>query len=200
MRKGTQAKLLRKRYKIKHISVGELLRKEKRGKTKLGMKIKKIIDKGDLVPDKIVMDIVKKQLVDKFVLDGFPRDLSEAKSLDKLTKLDHVFFLKVTRRVAVRRLSNRYMCDCGMTYNLLTKKPKHDLKCDKCGGKLYRRADDEPKIIKERFKVYKKETKPVIKYYKKKKLLREVNAGKPESEVFKQIHNLIVNKKIYKQN
>ena len=169
--KGAQAELLGKEYNLKKISVGDILRLEERKKTLLGKKIEKIIDKGDLIPSRLVVKIVKNHIGNKknrLLFDGFPRDLYEAKSLNKLAEISYIFFISIPAKVTIKRLSNRYECYCGMTYNLLTKKPKHDLTCDICKRKLYRRADDNPAAIKERLRIYKKETLPVIRFYKSK--------------------------------
>ncbi|MBI2673611.1 nucleoside monophosphate kinase [Candidatus Woesearchaeota archaeon] len=198
--KGSQAELFEKELKLKHISVGDLLREESKKNTALGKTIKKILNKGDLVPSKIVWQITKKEISsvrDNFILDGFSRELIEAKVLDKHIGLDGVIFLHISDNEILRRLSNRWSCSCGMTYNLLNYKPRKDKLCDNCGRKLYKREDDRPDVIKKRIKVYKKETIPVVDYYKKNNLLIKVNGVKKPKEVFKEIlHKL--NKKLYK--
>jgi adenylate kinase len=189
--KSSQSNLLAKKLKLREIAVGELLREEIEKKTNIGKKIEKIIDRGDLVPSKIATDIVKKNLKrnkNNFIIDGFPRELEEAKALEKITNIDYVLEIHVPKRVIIRRLSSRWVCPkCERNYNLLAKKPKKDLTCDKCKYKLEQRDDDKPKVIKERIRVYKKETKPVLRYYKKKKLLKKIDGTKNIKEVFNKI-------------
>ncbi len=198
--KGSQAEFFEAELNFKHISVGDMLREETKKDTRPGKIIKKIIDKGNLVPCNLVWHIVKKEITivkDNFIFDGFPRDLVEARLLDKHIKLDGVIFLYIDDNEILRRLSSRWSCFCGMTYNLLTYKPRKDKLCDNCGRKLYQREDDKPEVIKKRIKVYKKETIPVVDYYKKNNLLIKVNGAKKPKEVFKEIlHKL--NKKLYK--
>ena len=114
--------------------------------------------------------------------------------MDKITRIDKVFLLDTPSNLIIKRLSNRRVCKCGETYNLLTKKPKKDSTCDKDGKKLYQRDDDTPKIIKKRIKLYKKQTIPVINYYKKKKLLIKIDSSKSLKQVFNEIKN-----KLYKR-
>jgi len=192
--KGSQAELLQKKLKLKHIPVGEILRQEIRKNTSIGKKVK-LISKGSLAPDHVVNKLIYKNLKGKnnFVLDGYPRHLEQAKYLDKLTKIDKVFLLDVPNNLIIRRLSNRRVCKCGESYNLLTKKPKKDLLCDKDNKKLYQRNDDKPEIIKKRLKVFKNGTKPVLDYYKKKNLLIIIDASKLIEDVFNEIKN-----KLYK--
>ena len=190
--KGSQAEILEKKFNLKKISVGDILRLEIKNKTKLGYTIKNIIDKGKLIDSSLAIKIVKSHIENRknnLLFDGFPRDLYEAKTLDKLISITHVFFLTIPKKLIIKRLSNRYECYCGMVYNLLTKKPKHDLTCDICKKRLYRRADDSPEAIKKRLVVYKKETLPVIKYYKGR--IAKIDGAKNINYVFNIIKNHI---------
>jgi len=193
--KGSQAELLENKLNLKHIPLGEILRDEIRKNTTIGKKVKRI-SKGSLAPDYVVDKLVKKIIKGKnnFILDGYPRHLAQAKYLDKITRIDKVFLLDTPSNLIIKRLSNRRVCKCGETYNLLTKKPKKDSTCDKDGKKLYQRDDDTPKIIKKRIKLYKKQTIPVINYYKKKKLLIKIDSSKSLKQVFNEIKN-----KLYKR-
>jgi len=187
--KGTQGELLSKKLKIPIISMGEILRKLERKNTKIGKIIKKYIDKGVLLPDEIATEIVKKKIRNKkdFILDGHPRDLNQAVELEKFTKIDYAINIDVPNEIIIKRLSARRECSCGMTYNLITNPPKKDMVCDVCGRKLYRRKDDEPKVIKKRIKIYEKETKPLLDFYKKKGILINVNGNLPIEKTFAQI-------------
>ncbi len=132
------------------------------------------MSKGDLVPDNITIEILKKRLARDdchkgFMLDGYPRTIEQAKALDRFTKIDAVVQLIVPEWIIVTRLSSRRICEkCGEVYNLQFLKPKKPGVCEKCGGKLYQRIDDTPKIIKDRLKVYESQTEPLLEYYKSK--------------------------------
>ncbi len=195
--KSSQADLLAKKLRLKHITIGELLRKEEKKHTKLGEKIEKIIDKGNLVPSALAWNIVKKELNKNYILDGFPRELIEAKILDKNTNLDAAIFINVNNKEILRRLTNRWYCSCGMNYNFLMNKPKKNHICDKCSRKLLQREDDKPNIIKKRIKIYRKETKPVIDFYRKKRILITVNGLISIKEILKEIISKL-NKNLYK--
>ncbi len=179
--KGTYARYFSKKYCIPHISTGDIFRAEVAKGTELGRKIKDILDRGELVPDEIVIEVVRKRLQEPdtrngFILDGFPRTLRQAIALDEITRIDTAIHIYITMEEAVRRLSNRYVCPkCGRVYNLLFNPPKNDLRCDDDGTPLVRRSDDEPEVIRHRYKVYYETFKPIIEYYKKKNLLIEID-------------------------
>jgi len=178
--KGTYASRLTKILGIPHISTGDMVREEIKKQTDLGKKIKEYSDKGVLVPDDIIIKLLEERLKkpdckEGFILDGFPRTINQAEALEKIAKIDLVINLKVPDDIIITRLSNRLICSkCGAIYNLLTLKPKKEGVCDKCGGKLYRREDDRPEVIRERLNIYRKQTEPLIDYYTKKGLLRNV--------------------------
>jgi len=191
--KGTYGELIAKKYKVPIISIGRELRNM--ANTKLGKMLKeKYWAKGKLVPSKYAMDILKKKITKKgYILDGFPREVKEAKMFEKIDKLDAVIFVDVSQKTILDRLSGRLQCKkCGQIYHIRNKPPKKDKLCDKCNIKLYERTDDqEKKIIRERFRVYHEETEPVISYYKKKGLLKKVSGEGKISEVVKNIEKVI---------
>jgi len=179
--KGTYARYFSKKYCIPHISTGDIFRAEVAKGTELGKKIKDILDKGLLVPDEIVIEVVRRRLSQPdtakgFILDGFPRTIVQAKALDEMTRIDAAIHIYITMEEAVRRLSNRYICPkCGRVYNLLFNPPKNDLRCDDDGTPLIRRSDDEPEVIRKRYQVYYETFQPIIDYYREKKLLIEID-------------------------
>jgi adenylate kinase len=171
--KGTYATRMAPKLEIPAISTGELLRAN-REDPKLGAEIRKGQDSGGLVPDKIVMQVLQKRLAESdakkgFILDGFPRTIEQAETLETFAKLDAVINLVVPEKIIIARLSARRQCrKCSAIYNTLYLKTKVEGICDKCGGELYQRSDDKPESIKERLKVYEKSTAPLIDYYGKK--------------------------------
>jgi len=178
--KGTYAFRLTKILGVPHISTGDMVREEIKAQTELGKKIKEYSDKGELVPDEIIINLLAERLRKPdaqkgFILDGFPRTLRQAEALEEISKIDLVINLNVPDEIIVQRLSNRLVCKrCGAIYNRLTLKPKVNGVCDVCGGELYQREDDKPEVIQERLKVYRRNTAPLIEYYRKKSLLRDV--------------------------
>lgn len=182
--KGTYASRLMNRLGIPHISTGDLVREEIRNKTPLGKKIERYSSSGTLVPDEIIAEILKKRLAPEvskgLILEGYPRTLGQAKELEKITKVDVVVNLNVPDSVIVDRLSARLQCKtCGAIYNEKTMKPKVPGKCDKDGGELFRRVDDQPEVIRERLKVYQEASEPVIDFYRSKHLLKDIRNEDP---------------------
>ena len=181
--KGTYASRLNVSLGIPHISTGDMVRDEIKAQTELGKKIKQYSDKGELVPDNIIIQLLAERLKKPdckkgFILDGFPRTINQAEALGKISKIDVVVNINVPDSIIITRLSNRVTCKkCGAIYNLLTLKPKKEGICDSCGGELYQRYDDKPKVIQERLNVYSKNTEPLIKYYKDKRLLKDVQCN-----------------------
>jgi len=181
--KGTYASRLTPTLKLPHISSGDMVRDEIKAQTQLGNLMKEYSDKGKLGPDEIMIKILAKRLRKPdckkgCILDGFPRTIKQAKALEKIVKIDLVINLNVPDDIIIKRLSNRLTCKkCGTIYNKLTLKPKKDNICDQCGGELYQREDDKPKVIQERLNVYRKKTEPLIEYYKKKSLLKDVSCN-----------------------
>jgi len=174
--KGTQAKSLAQELNLLHISTGDLLRENVKNNTSLGIKAKEYMEKGELVPDELINDMIKEKLssLDNkggFVLDGYPRNVKQAEFLDNLLKnynqKSFVIYLKVSERVMLERLSGRRICsNCQSIYHLKNMPPKKDSICDICGGKLYQRPDDQEEVIKKRYSVYLKETQVLLDYYK----------------------------------
>lgn len=178
--KGTYASRLTSILGVPHISTGDLVREEIKSQTEIGKRIKDYVDRGELVPDEIIIDLLVRRLRKPdaergFILDGFPRTVGQAEFLGKNFKIDLVINLNVSDEVIVQRLSNRLTCRrCGAIYNRITLKPKVDEICDICGGELYQREDDKPEVIRERLAVYKRSTEPLIRYYREKGILRDV--------------------------
>ena len=170
--KGTYASRLQVKLGLPAIATGDMLREIVRQESKLARTVKDYMSTGELVPDGIVIQVLKERLARDdckkgFILDGFPRTIEQAEALDKITKVDAVILLDVPEWILVERLSSRRVCrKCGEVYNILYLKPEKEGVCDKCGGELYQRMDDTPRIVKDRLKVYEKQTEPLIKHYK----------------------------------
>lgn len=185
--KGTYASRLSPIFGVPHISTGDLCREEAAKGTKLGKKIKEIMDRGGLQSDEVIIEMLKNRISKDdckkgFILDGFPRTLEQAEELDKITKLDHIINLVVPDWVLLKRLSLRVSCKkCGEIYNLGYLKPREEGICDKCGGKLAQRDDDKEDAIKKRLREYEEKTKPLIDYYKNKGILLNVSNDKIET-------------------
>ena len=190
--KGTQAKVLSDRSGLSHISTGDLLRDNVKGSTPLGKQAKDFMDKGLLVPDELVANMLQERfsrqdLKNGFILDGYPRNIAQAKTLDDmLAKLnmgiDFVVYLDASDSVIIQRLSGRLVCSsCGANFHITNMPPKAAGICDNCKGPLYQRNDDKEETIKKRLEVYKKEVSPLIKYYEtQNKLYRLSGDEKPE--------------------
>jgi len=200
--KGTQASRLVALLGVPHISTGDMVREAINAHTDLGEAIKKYSDKGLLVPDEIIITLLAKRLKEPdckkgFILDGFPRTLEQAEALDRISKIDVAINLKVPDEVMIQRLSNRLTCKkCGGIYNRLTLKPKKDNLCDECDGELHQREDDKPEVVQERLNVYRKKTKPLIEYYKRRSLLKDVHCNNlmtPPEETFEKIRSIVDN-------
>ena len=187
--KGTQAEKIIDRLGIPQISTGEILRRAIREKTPTGLEAQSYIEKGALVPDDVVVRIVRDRLAEDdcpngFLLDGFPRTVPQAEALDEFAKLDAVINLEVANDLLVHRLSGRRVCAaCGYTPHV----DRHQNKGVKCGGELSQRKDDAPESVQNRLNVYEKQTKPLTEYYEAKGLLRTVDGAKPLDEVTAEI-------------
>ena len=187
--KGTAANKLSKKLGIPHIATGDMLRENAAKKTKLGMKAKSYMDSGALFSDDLVIEMIKERLQRKdckngFILDGFPRTIYQADEIEKVVNIDRVVNIQASDEIIVERIGRRRVCEkCGFIYHLDFIKPNREGFCDKCSGALYQREDDKPNAIKERLKVYREKTKPLIRYYKEKNLLADVDgSGSPEEE------------------
>ena len=174
--KGTYASRLKEKLGVETISTGDIFRELIKEDPELGRKVRDYVEKGLLVPHEIVVEVLKQRLskIPKgkgFILDGYPRTLEQAKALEAVTKIDVILLIEVPDWIIIERLSSRRICrNCGAVYNTRFLKPKVDEVCDKCGGPLYQRSDDNPEVIKKRLQVYEEQTKPILKYFKEKKV------------------------------
>jgi len=188
--KGTIASKLSKKMKVPHIATGDMLRENVAKKTGLGLKARNYMDKGLLVPDELVIEMVKERLKRKdcrkgFILDGFPRTIKQGDEISNTAKVDKVVNLQASDDIIVKRLGRRRVCsECGFIYHLDFIKPNREGFCDKCSGTLYQREDDKPETVKRRLKVYEEQTEPLIKYYENKELLADVDGSGSPEEVF----------------
>ena len=195
--KGTHGRYIANLFNIPFISTGDIFREEVKKGSELGQKVKGYLERGELVPDEIVINVVKQRLSQPdcehgFVLDGFPRTMEQAKALDEITKIDLAIFLEVSEQTVMERLSLRRTCkNCGAVFNLKFAPPKTPGKCDFCGGELYQREDDKPEIIKKRLQQFWERTMPIIKLYEARGLLRRVNGEGDVEEVDKRIMELL---------
>jgi len=196
--KGTYASRLASELKIANIATGDIFRQEIKERTTLGKRIAQFVEKGLLVPDDIVVEVLEKRITEPdskrgFILDGYPRTVDQAKALDNIAKIDAIIHLDVSEWVIIERLSNRRICrTCGAIYNIkYSPKPKVDLKCDKCRGELYQREDDRPEVIRERLKVYEKQTQPLIEYYRRRRArfvtIENIEVDAPIDVIFQEI-------------
>jgi adenylate kinase len=177
-----------------------MFREEIKRDTSLGRKVAEYVQSGKLVPDGIVIDILAERLKAReaekgFILDGFPRTVEQAEALGRIAKIDAIVQIVVPEWIIVERLSNRRICSkCGAIYNLRYLKPKKDGFCDKCGGKLYLREDDKPDVVKERLRVYERQTQPLIEYYREKTPIIKIEnneiATPPEAIIDKIVEKL----------
>jgi adenylate kinase len=196
--KGTQAGRISLEENLSHISSGDLLRSAVDAKTEIGLKAREYIENGLLVPDELIVNIVADKINSAecekgFILDGFPRNLSQARVLDSTLvkvekKLDRVFSFTASEEVIITRISGRRLCkSCGAHYHEIFSSPLKKNVCDKCGEKLFQRKDDYPETIKVRLKVYKEQTEALIDYYNKKGILVEVDCNGDKKEIQKNI-------------
>lgn len=187
--KGTQAEKL-KGYR--HISTGDLLREEIKKGSKIGLSCKEIIDKGEMVPDALISDLIETHFSPHILLDGYPRTLAQARWLDEKVKISQVFFFEVNVDKLVERLTNRRVCpSCKGVYNLVSKPPIKPFTCDQCATPLMQRADDVETVIRNRMRVYQEETAPVIEYYRQKGQLTKLDASQTPDTIADLIHKKI---------
>lgn len=204
--KGTQAVKLAKKYEIPHISTGDALRDAVRRGTEIGLKAKSYMEGGTLVPDEVVIGIIRERLNrddcrNGFILDGFPRTVNQAEALDEILnsigmELDAVLNIEAPDEVIIERLSGRRTCrGCGRVYHVIYMPPKKDGICDVCGGELYQRDDDKPEAILKRLQVYKEQTAPLVKYYGGKGKLRRIDGTQDVDAVFQGILDVLEGEK-----
>lgn len=200
--KGTQAKVLAAATHLPHISTGDLLRQNVAGNTQLGAKAKDFMNKGALVPDELVTQMLVERLkqpdVQKgFILDGYPRNLAQAKTLDGILKIlnaaiDLVIYLDASEPVIIQRLSGRLVCkSCGANFHVTNMPPKRDMVCDLCSSGLYQRDDDKEETIRKRLSVYQKEVAGLISYYRERDKLHRVSSDEEPEVVLEKIMQLI---------
>lgn len=192
--KGTQAEVLVRGLGVTHISTGDMFREAVKEGTEMGKKAKEYMDKGQLVPDEVVIGMVKERLsrpdcARGFLLDGFPRTLAQAEALDATLKemgikLDAVININVPRERILERLTGRRVCrNCGATYHVKYNPPKVEGKCNSCGGELYQRSDDTEETVNKRLDVYEAQTQPLIEYYAKQGLIKDINGDQDIKKV-----------------
>lgn len=200
--KGTQAKRLVSKYAIPQVSTGDILRAALKDETSLGVEAKSYMDKGELVPDEVVIGIIKERLVQKdclggFILDGFPRTVNQADALQETLSglnqsIDHILEINVGRDELVGRLTGRRICkDCGAGYHIKFNPPEKEGTCDKCNGSLYQREDDSEATIVERLRVFSAQTLPLTDYYKSKGKLTVIDGVGSEEEIFSRIDAVV---------
>ena len=196
--KGTQAKMIAEKYSIPHVSTGDIFRANIKDQTELGMEAKKYMDQGLLVPDELTVKILLDRVAQDdckngYVLDGFPRTIPQAEVLDKAVSelnesIDFAINVDVKDENIVKRMSGRRAClKCGATYHIEHIPPKKEGICDKCGSELVLRDDDKPETVQKRLNVYHEQTQPLIDYYNKKGILKEVDGSQDMKDVFSAI-------------
>ncbi|GHV35681.1 adenylate kinase [Synergistales bacterium] len=196
--KGTQADLLKDKYLCAHISTGDIFRRNLKDKTELGVKAGEFMNRGELVPDEIVIGMVKDRLREPdassgFLMDGFPRTIPQAEAFDAMldelgTPLDAIILLDIDEEILVKRLTNRRTCRaCGKIWNLLSMKTENKTVCSDCGGELYQRDDDAELVIRNRLKVYHDQTSPLVSWYAKTGKLYTIEASASPDETLKKI-------------
>lgn len=200
--KGSQGKSLSEAYKIPQVSTGDILRAAVRDKTELGIKAKSYMDKGELVPDTLVVEIVAERLRKNdchngFILDGFPRNILQAKAVEKILaglgkNINYIINIEVPRKEIIKRLSGRRVCrNCGEGYHVIFNPSVDDKRCDKCKGELYQRDDDKEDTIEARLKVYEEQTAPLIDFYGKKGALISIDGVGGFKDITEKIVNAI---------
>lgn len=200
--KGTQAEKIVDQYGIPHISTGDMFRAAMKEGTELGLKAKSFMDKGELVPDEVTIGIVRERLskddcVKGFLLDGFPRTVPQAEALENMLtelnkRINYVINIDVDKSILMERLTGRRICkSCGATYHLVFNPPAKDGECDRCGGELYQRADDNAETVQNRLDVNIKQAQPLLDFYEAKGYLKTINGQRDISIVFADIEQLL---------
>ena len=196
--KGTQAALIAKEFSLPHISTGDIFRENIKNQTELGKKVLEYTNKGLLVPDELVNEIIQDALnkhPEGFILDGYPRNIAQAKVLDGFEgiKIDHIIEIRISDEEAVRRISGRRTCeDCGFVTSYYAKDyDKENEKCSRCGGKMVIRDDDKEDAVKKRLEIYHNETEPIIEFYRDKDVLLSIEGERPIDDIFREIKKKI---------
>ncbi|MDR4888429.1 adenylate kinase [Fredinandcohnia sp. QZ13] len=200
--KGTQAEKIVEKYNIPHISTGDMFRAAIKDGTELGLQAKSFMDKGELVPDEVTIGIVRERLSKDdcnqgFLLDGFPRTVPQAEALEAILtdlekKIDYVINIEVDSAILLERLTGRRICkDCGATYHLVFNPPSQEGTCDKCGGELYQRADDNAETVGTRLQINIEQSKPLLDFYQEKGYLRNIDGQQEINKVFGDVEELL---------
>jgi adenylate kinase len=200
--KGTQAKKIEEQYNIPQISTGDIIRLAIQSKSEWGKKAEEYVRSGELVPDEVVIGIIRERLTQNtyrngFMLDGFPRNLEQAEALSQLLKeigiqLNLVLYFDVDRDEVIERLSARRICEkCQTPYNMVSKPPKNDKICDICQGRVIQRPDDRPEVIMNRLNTYEQQTKPLVDYYRSQGILKIVVSKGSIDDVFQQVQKVL---------
>lgn len=200
--KGTQARRLSDDLKVPQISAGDLLREARREATPLGLKAEKYMVAGELVPDLLVVEMIRERLKGEdcgggYILDGFPRTVSQAEALDSMlqsegSNIDSVLSIDLSSEEAVRRLSGRRQCrGCGENYHLVFQPPQKDSVCDRCAGELFQRDDDQEEVIRNRMKVYEQQTAPLIDFYQQRGGIKRINGSGSIDEIYQETQKAI---------
>ena len=200
--KGTQAQFISDALGLPVITPGDILRQEIKNNTMLGKKAERFVKSGALVPDGIIIDMIKERVKGPaaesgFILDGFPRNLSQVEALEKMLRsmdkaIDRAIYFYVPEERIIERLSGRRVCrDCGETYHVTNNRPKSEGVCDRCGGQLYMRDDDRPEIVRQRLETYNRDTAPIIDYYSKKDYYLQIDADNDIDTIKKKIKEAV---------
>lgn len=200
--KGTQAVMLSERLKYLHLSTGDILRENVKNSTDIGKKAKSFMEKGDLVPDDIVIEMMLEEINKDakgkdFILDGFPRTIYQAKKIDSeldglKRPIELVMYFETSLKTVVFRLTGRRLCrNCGANYHIVNMPPKKEGVCDKCNGELYQRKDDDEETIKKRLEVFNDQTRELVDYYKSKGILKEISGDLDAEAVYKELLEIL---------
>lgn len=192
--KGTQAAMIAEEFNVPHISTGDILRRNMKEGTPLGLKAKAFVESGGLVPDEVVIGLVKDRLEQDdckngYILDGFPRTIAQAEALDKVAKIDMAINIDVPFEVIIERLGGRRVCVCGETYHVSMLGGKNS--CSRCGKELFIRDDDKPETVKNRLRVYQEQTEPLIEYYRKQGKIVDIAAKGTKEDIFADIKKVL---------
>lgn len=192
--KGTQAAMIAEEFKVPHISTGDILRRNMKEGTPLGLKAKAFVESGGLVPDEVVIGLVEDRLSQEdckngYILDGFPRTIAQAEALDKVARIDLAVNIDVPFETIIDRLGGRRVCVCGETYHVSML--NGETTCKRCGKELFIRDDDKPETVKNRLKVYSDQTQPLIDYYRSQNKVVDIKANGTKEEIFADIKKVL---------
>ncbi len=192
--KGTQAAMIAEEFKVPHISTGDILRRNMKEGTPLGLKAKAFVESGGLVPDEVVIGLVEDRLSEQdcqngYILDGFPRTIAQAEALDKVARIDLAINIDVPFETIIDRLGGRRVCVCGETYHVSMLGGENT--CKRCGKELFIRDDDKPETVKNRLRVYSEQTQPLIDYYRSQNKVVDIKANGTKEEIFADIKKVL---------